>query len=226
MSSRRPIRFLWLLCALVLIEFAFPVWMQASGRGTLVALLLSLVVIAGLRPLYPSRRLFVVSVALAVLGLVVQLVGQTAMQREMLLVHSALVLAGLAILIVVIVGHVLRVERVDADKLVGAVCAYLLLALIWCVAYMGVETLQSGSFRLDPGASAGNGENALFAPLLYFSFTTLTTLGYGDVLPLTPIARTLATAEAVAGVLFVAVLISRLVGLHITQGVRDGIGRD
>ena len=107
--------------------------------------------------------------------------------------------------------HVIRADRVDAEMIYGAVACYLLLGLIWTMLYTAIETLQPGSFAL----AATNEDAQLWDDLLYYSFVTLTTLGYGDVLPLSPRVRSLAVLEAITGVFYVAILVARLVSLHI-----------
>lgn len=110
--------------------------------------------------------------------------------------------------------HVIRADRVDAEMIYGAVACYLLLGLIWTMLYTAIETLQPGSFAL----AATNKDPQLWDDLLYYSFVTLTTLGYGDVLPMSPRVRSLAILEAITGVFYVAILVARLVSLHIRDG--------
>jgi len=114
----------------------------------------------------------------------------------------------------VLLRHVIQADRVDAEMIYGAIAGYLLLGVIWAMLYTVVETLQPGSFTLT-----GTGEAPRpWDDLLYYSFVTLTTLGYGDVLPLSSRARSLAVLEAVTGVFYVAVLVARLMSLHILHG--------
>lgn len=111
-----------------------------------------------------------------------------------------------------IMAHVFSTEDVAADTLFGAASVYLLLGLVWTLAYTLLERIQPGSFSLSAAPTATDG--AAIFDYLYYSFATLTTLGYGDITPLTAEARSLAILEAVTGVLYVAVLIARLVGMY------------
>ncbi len=96
--------------------------------------------------------------------------------------------------------------RVTSDTLAGAVCVYLLLGLAWTSAYALLLGWQPGAFRsLDTGR---------WTELLFFSFTTLSTTGYGDITPSTQAARSLALLEYVVGVLYVAILVARLVSMY------------
>ncbi|MDX1374731.1 MAG: ion channel [Burkholderiales bacterium] len=100
---------------------------------------------------------------------------------------------------------------VDLNKIIGAICIYLLVGLDWTFLYLFANLALPGSFH---GLSAGD-LRAQFGDLLYYSYVTLTTVGYGDVTPVRPLARTLAFLEAIAGQFYVAVLVAWLVGLYL-----------
>jgi hypothetical protein len=121
----------------------------------------------------------------------------------------------------VVARAVLAETRVTADTIYGGISVYLLIGLIWVVFYSAIESFAPGSFVLGdvPVAQLASDmrATALFREFIYFSFVTLTTLGYGDIRPTTDVARVVATAEAVVGVMFVAVFISRLVALQLVQ---------
>jgi hypothetical protein len=96
----------------------------------------------------------------------------------------------------------------------GAVAAYLILGVIWSLAYHLIALRMPEAFSIQ-GAFAPGDSEALRLHLFYFSFVTLTTLGYGDIVAVHPMVRMLVILEAVAGQLFPAILIARLVSLHI-----------
>jgi len=97
---------------------------------------------------------------------------------------------------------------VTAQRVQGAVAAYLLLGLAWAAAYAFVAALAPGAF------ATARPESTHSRSYLYFSFVTLTTLGYGDITPVHHAARSLAMLEALTGQLYPAILIARLVTLH------------
>jgi Ion channel len=97
-------------------------------------------------------------------------------------------------------------------RIQGAVCAYLLLGLVWGSAFEFIERMHPGSFNF---VTQPSNIDALSSKLTYFSFSALTTVGFGDVTPVLPIARSLAVAEAVVGQLFPAILIGALVAIAI-----------
>jgi hypothetical protein len=117
---------------------------------------------------------------------------------------------------------VLRKGTVDSERIYAALSVYLLAGLVFSVTFHVMETIWPGSLHVTsaegaPGAAVGL-KNAI-----YFSFVTLATLGYGDVVPATPLARSLAIFEAVGAQLYLAVLIARLVSLQ-TGSTSDGDG--
>lgn len=113
--------------------------------------------------------------------------------------------------LVLILSFIARQRKASRDVIMAAVCGYFLLGLMWSFIYFFVESLLPGSFQF---ALDGPGDSNLF---IYFSFVTMTTVGYGDMLPLSNAARSLAILEAVMGQLYLAVTIARLVGIQASQ---------
>ena len=118
--------------------------------------------------------------------------------------------SGFLLLSIVLIAHKLFTsEAVTSDTVVGGICIYLLMGNLWFLLYDNLFLLNSEAF------TAANPINSF--DLLYFSFTTLTTVGYGDIAPVSQIARVLANLEAIVGVMFPAVFIARLVGMYSPQ---------
>lgn len=120
-------------------------------------------------------------------------------------------------IIIVILSYVLRAENITQEVISGALVVYLLFGLLWTFLFSLTEHLSPASFS----STTSLGEENRFA-FLYYSFVTLTTLGYGDVTPLTPMATSLAVLEAIIGQIYLTVLIARLVGMHIAHSDREG----
>lgn len=110
----------------------------------------------------------------------------------------------------VVFAEVFRPGTPSTDDLAGAACVYFLLGLAFTSLCVLLESLVPGSFHTPDIAPAAG----VWAEFLFYSFTTLTTLGYGDITPLSPHARALATLESTLGVLYVAILVARLVGAY------------
>jgi hypothetical protein len=118
--------------------------------------------------------------------------------------------------IVFVVLHLLRfilgAPRVNSEVLCAGIASYLMLGLLWAAAYVLVGRLVPNSFVFTAGPVAG--QSMVGFNGLYFSFVTLSTVGYGDIVPVSPAARLLAIVEATAGMLYMTVLIARLVALY------------
>lgn len=116
-----------------------------------------------------------------------------------------------------ILYHLLRfvviAKRVSGDLIFASLCVYLLIGVIWAYIYMMMELVTPEAFSIDIDIQYGY--SALMRELLYYSYVTLTTLGYGDITPGTSIARSWAAMEAIVGQLYLAVIVARLMGLYI-----------
>jgi voltage-gated potassium channel Kch len=128
--------------------------------------------------------------------------------------------SGLAFLVfvtAVLVTSIISNPSVTADTLAGAVSAYFLIGITFGLAYLLIESLVPGSFRdtIQPG------KRFIPADFTFFSFVTLTTVGYGDIVPWGTHARALAVVESVLGIMYPAVLVSRLVGLQSQKRDKD-----
>jgi len=110
-----------------------------------------------------------------------------------------------------ILNHILIEQEVTSDIVMGGACAFILLGLLWGYAYYILEILEPNSLK---GIHPFSKEPADY---IYFSFVTLTSTGYGDILPISQKARGLALLEAIIGQLYLAIMISRLVSLHISN---------
>jgi hypothetical protein len=117
----------------------------------------------------------------------------------------------LALVAVQFMRFILRAPRVTGQVLEAGISTYLVFGLLWTMAYMIVGRLIPGAFSFSASDQTMNSANAL-----YYSFVTLTTMGYGDILPVSRVARMLAITEATTGVLYMSVLIARLVGMYST----------
>jgi hypothetical protein len=123
---------------------------------------------------------------------------------------STLIFLGFTML--VLLRAVLRTETVTRDTIYGALSVYFLMAFVWGIAYMLLETLQPGGLSMD--AVRHPNHTVDWFDCMFYSFVTLTSLGYGDMVPISAQCRSLSILEAVSGIMYVAVLVARLVGLY------------
>ena len=112
--------------------------------------------------------------------------------------------------------HIGKENEVTIDLIMAAACAYILIGVVWAYAYYLLERFHPHSFK----ASENMGDDIW--NFYYYSFVTLNTVGYGDIVAITKSARALSILEAIFGQLYLAIMISRLVGLHASQA---GIGK-
>ncbi len=215
-TSRPP--FAYLLVALLAFAAAYPlggmgVARQVVAEGALAAILVTGLLVCRGR----ITRLIILVFGLLEVSSGVALIVHDA--RWLHLLRGASGAVFLTVMTALVMRAVVRDERVTGDKIVASICGYLLLGTCWAIAYALLEAANPGSFALAgafaEGESLGAGsQTSVFA---YFSFVTLTTLGYGDITPISPQAQTLAWMEAGAGQIYLTVLVARLVGLHIVH---------
>ncbi len=209
MMARYNYAFLLLGLLLVLLSGAVPANTFGGGGLTDVAVWLSL--FAGMWTLARRRRLFVagwvVIMVVSSLGAFSYLAATEVTRPLMLL----LVLVFFAVLAWIALRDVLFGGDIDANRLLGAICVYMLLGLVWACLYYFVDFNDAGAFR---GIGSGTWQTE-FMELTYYSFVTLTTLGYGDIVPVSRVARLLGFLEAIAGQMYVAILVAALVGRHL-----------
>jgi voltage-gated potassium channel len=105
-------------------------------------------------------------------------------------------------------------ERIDINMIMGSICVYILVGISWSILYLFAAVIHPDAFDGVHYTTT----KQLFIDLLYYSFVTLSTLGYGDITPITPIARTLAYIEALFGQFYIAILVASFVGMHISRG--------
>jgi len=108
-------------------------------------------------------------------------------------------------------------KRIDANTLMGSICVYILVGMSWSILYYFESVFHPGAFNGVTDIDV----RQQFSDLLYYSFVTLSTLGYGDITPMTPIARTLAYIEALFGQFYIAILVASFVGIHITHSKKS-----
>jgi hypothetical protein len=111
----------------------------------------------------------------------------------------------------VILLSLFRAKQVTLNTIYGAVVVYLLIGMVFSILYRFMETVMPGSFFVEESGAVD---------FVYFSFATLTTLGYGDITPISAYARTTTSLQAIIGILYTAILISRFVGIYVAQQLK------
>ena len=201
-----------LLIVLAALLIAAPFVEELEGGHLILSTLFSLVLLAAVFAVANRKRSLTIALVLAIPAITARWINQLRPD----LVHPAVFLVCALVLLAFVIGHllyfILRAPVVTVEVLCASIAAYLMLGLMWTVAYWLVDQLTPGgafSFNTNRGAQSMNGFTGF-----YFSFITLSTVGYGDITPVSRAARWLAAMEAMTGLLYVAVLIARLVSIY------------
>jgi len=198
-----------LFVMLVFNVFVLPVIEPPGGPDILRDAFASLTLIIGIVAVANRRVITVVLVFLCAAAILARWIERFVPGSLLLPVQQAATLLALIVLGTAVGGSVFARGRITLDRVMGAIVLYLLIGVAFAVAY------ESVSIHV-PGAFASTLENTeRFSHWVYFSFVTLTTVGYGDITPVATIARSLATLEAFIGQLYPAVILARLVSLQI-----------
>lgn len=201
-------RFGVLLTSLVLLLF-LPFVLPGRLATVLSPVLFTVVLLSSLSAVADSRRHVAIGTALAIPGCGLIIASSVRALPTLTVAADVVLIVFLAFVAVGILAFVLRARQVDLGIVLGSVCVYLLVALLWGTAYGMLEQLHPGAFAF-PTDAVTDIDNAL----QYFSFVTITTLGYGDIQPVLPLARALSVVEAVLGQMYLVILVARLVGLY------------
>jgi hypothetical protein len=198
---------------LLVMAFVLPPLLPRGGGRSLVGdAVAALLLVSGVLALREWRLVRLVLLPVALVTMAMDLGSWFVPVAKPWVLGTSLV--SLLLFLAVVLGQTLRAGPITFHRLQGAVAAYVLLGVLWAYAYALVAALRPGAFSgpLDTADDA--------RAFLYFSFVTLTTTGYGDVLPVHPAARSLANLEAVTGTLYLAILLARLVSLAVGPGRR------
>jgi len=214
-------RFLFLFISIILMMALRPLIGGFVRLTMLTDILFAAVLISGLWAVSQKRGVFLMALLMAIPALVLGWIPYFA-ELPFLWILSRLFLAVFFVVMVVfLLSHIRRAKEVTADLIMGAVSTYFLMGLFWAFIFFFIETVSPGSFRLE-GSPAD-----IESQLIYYSFVTLATVGYGDITPASMVARSYAVLEAIIGQLYLTVLVAALVGLHISQSterkVEEGV---
>ena len=200
-----------LLLLLIVGELVLPPLMPGRvHRGPVADLVASLLLLAGVFAVWGERRwVFRLVLLFSAIAVPTRWGSRLVPGGELASWRAVTELAALVLLTLVVLSKVLRPGLVTRDRLQGGIAAYLLLGLTWANAYQWAALHDPAAFS---GAVAGGAGSSQW---VYYSLVTLTTMGYGDITPVSDVARSLAVGEALTGQLYLAILISRLVALEL-----------
>jgi hypothetical protein len=211
------------LIALVLMLVTTPFVEELSSGKLLEAILLSVVLLTAVPAVGGRRRSLVFAVVLIVPALLCTWWhhAQPHVVSRTVAIVPAICFA--VFVIVHLLGFIMRSERVNSEVLCAAVATYLMLGLVWAMAYELIWVIAPESFVVNPTAEGGRSINGFEA--LYFSFGTLAPISDNDIVPISNLARLLVMVEAIVGMLFMGMLIARLVGIYSNEDATEELVR-
>jgi hypothetical protein len=208
----------FLLIALLTLIVVSPA-VTNNGSGWLFELFFDGILLAGVHSVGPGKHrwpFLVLTVFTLGIRWSEHLSGVVALDVGALFV--TLIWLGYAVWI--IIAHLFQRRDVTLNTLLGAMVAYLLVAVAFTLVFEIIELQHPGSFS-GLSVSAGDDRQELSSSMVYFSLICITTMGFGDIVPISGLARPVAVLEGVFGQLYVAVMIARLVGLHSARSADD-----
>jgi hypothetical protein len=222
---KRPYRNIFIaLAVVILIDALAP---NYSARGQFADLMLAVVLVAALVETVRARRNVVVALVLGLPAIILRVIGafradSTAMNTTLVTVTTLF----LGFLIWNLLHDLTKSERSTSERIFGALVAYVFIGLLFGLVFAHMEYRQPGSFSISQPtiAEGASDESNLFPIFTFFSFVTLTTLGYGDITPVAEHARTLAWFEALLGQLYLAVMVAGFVAVHISERMNKNRG--
>ena len=207
--------FSWLLVALLVFLAGIAIIDDTGILDPRIMRLLTIswLLVVGVWSLRGFGGYFKVGIGLAVVGVILNSVAANSPSGFGIYGSFAALLGFLCIAIWCVLKQIAVTNVISANRIIGAVSLYLLLGVFWATAYTLVEIANPGSFD----GLVIRDHQGWDSDWLYFSFVTMTTLGYGDLLPLSAIARFLAYMQAVFGQFYIAILVAGLVSAYLSQ---------
>ncbi len=208
-------KYFWLLAALVVLLVLVPVFDNDTWGAPVLGIISMLTLVLALRTIAHELRTLIIGLVLGVAGYGASTYAYIMDTSPLLALPFQLAFYGFVNLS--LLREILTAHKINADTICGGICVYLLLGLNFAIIFSAIEFIQPGSLMVSNSFD----QDGVKTPMdfVYFSFVTLTTLGYGDIVPVSNAARSAAIATSVSGVLFIAVFIGRLVGLTTAQGM-------
>jgi hypothetical protein len=206
-------RFTFLLVALVFLLIVAPLLQGTPLHGALYAMGITAVLITGLVANRGQKWVFRTGLFVAIAAIPVCWAATFTGPNALDLSEYLIITLFCGVTAAVILIAVIRDYMATAQAVIGAICVYLLIGLTWAMVYSTIEYIQDDAFKspaYDRQATVGE-DRPSFSDMVYFSFSTMTTLGYGDITPRTELAKMASVLQAIVGVFYMAVIVARLV---------------
>lgn len=220
-TPESPQRHLQLLIFLLLIFIVSPFVVPYYYGPTILNVIAAAVLLSATYAVSRRRSFFIFALSMSIFAIIMTFWLAVAPSFWLVIISHGTLVVVIIFFVTAILSYVLGSGKVTWDKIYGAICAYLLLGYAWTFAYSVIEETEPGSFT-SLSSPVPHDLVSRVMQLRYFSFVTLATVGYGDIVPHSQLARTTALLEAMLGQFYLVALVGRLVGLHIVHGNPDG----
>jgi hypothetical protein len=221
-------KFMLLLASLALLLISSP-FLNSSNLGQMIfSFLLIIIPLSGIYAVISDKKQLSIALILAIPFIIINTINTLIDHSVLFYLNTILAILFYLYTIVVILNVILRSKRISHDILFGAISVYLLIGVTWAAFYSVTERLSPRSFKSSvPDINIYEYTGQIdWSDYIYYSFSTLSTVSYGDIMPVNPFARTLSVFEAVTGVFYVAILISLLVSRYVSQSIGREIKSD
>ncbi len=209
-------RFFFLFIALMLFFVLNPFFVDSTEDMTVFGILFTLTLFFSVYIIKHRSRFLIIGIIFATLSLIghwtLLFITQN---KEVFVLDYIVTIIFFMIITTAVLNYVLEDKKITSSTIFGAICGYLLIGLTWSFVHLIIYTLSPDAYTMTKGLS--NNPDVRVLHFIYYSFVTLSTLGFGDISPVSSAARTFSWIEAISGQIYLTVWIAQLIGLHIAQ---------
>jgi len=215
--------FLSLLVGLVSLIVVYPFFYELPFANLILDIFISFILIFSIYSFSQKRQIIIIALFLAVPAFIISWSKYFVTNPLLTQIEIIFRILFFGYILCVLILGVFRAKRVTTNIIYGSICIYLLMGLTWAFIYSFLELTHPGSFNSALTVFQANADprEGLTLRLVYYSYVTLTTLGYGDITPVTPPAQLIASMEAITGQFYLAILVARLIGMHLFEASKS-----
>jgi len=212
-------RYFYLFLSLILYFVVSPFLVGYEYASYFFAMLFSLVVVLSVYSIEHNKILLWIGIGLGALVFIGHwFVSLIHPGKEYYILDYLVTIIFVGFITVIVLNYVYRETRISIGTLFGAICGYLLIGLAWSFIYLLIFSVNQQSFAFGHAVPTRLTSTHTF---IYYSFVTLSTLGYGDITPVNESARALSWLQAITGQIYLTVWIAQLVGMRISQQIKE-----